>query len=228
MRRHGRRRISILVLSCALAVTIVALVFSLLLENKEEEQCFQFAADLGGTTYDENFLEKASKIRGIRQICPILEIPVRLKLEDYTMDTVWMAVDADVLEKKVQKAREVPLGTTPVLLLGKNSLAEMKDSNEHKISENQQKKFLDSFEKLELKYYVASQKADAENEIGEVQWEDCIVAGILSSPSEDIYLPYAQGRMLCEAFADSEIKKALITVQGKENYKKAQSYFEIQ
>lgn len=43
-------------------------------------------------------------------------------------------------------------GNTPMLLLGKNSLANMKDSNGHQISKKQQEKYLQMGEKLSIAY----------------------------------------------------------------------------
>lgn len=39
---------------------------------------------LGDLTYDDDFLKKAQKIEGIKEIWPVVEIPVTIKIEDYT------------------------------------------------------------------------------------------------------------------------------------------------
>lgn len=212
-------------MACLLAAAIIALAGSLLWKQADERRNYQFTADLAGMEYNGEFLEKMGKMQGIRQVYPVLEIPVRLKMDDYTVDTVIQAVDVEILDKKVEKGREVPVGSTPVLLLGKDSLAGMRDSNDHMISEAQQKKFLEDYDEQKVTYSVYSAASSGESG-GTGQWKECIVAGILSYPAEGIYLPYDQGRALCENTGDSElIKKALITVQGRENYERVQSYF---
>lgn len=213
------------VMASLLAGVILFLTGSLIWKQAKENGCYQFFADLGGMEYDGDFLKNAGKIQGIRQVYPVLEIPVRLKINDYVMDTVATAVDLEVLDKRVWKTRESPLGNIPVLLLGKDSLAEMRDSNDHVISREEQKKFLEDYTGLEMEY-SAVLPVSGDEKGGEEQWKECIAAGILSSPAEGIYLPYDQGRALCEKAGSLEIKKALITVQGKENYERALSYFE--
>lgn len=208
-----------------MTAVIFVLAGSLLWTAFDERRTYQFIAELGEMEYDSDFLKTAGKIQGIRQVYPVLEIPARLKIEDYTMDVTMLAVDLNILDKTVEIAREVSLGNTPVLLLGKESLTEMRDSNAHIISENQQQKFLEDLDSLKVEYSVASDASDGGEE-EEVQWKDCIVAGILSSPSQGVWLSYDQGRALGGDSGELNIKKALITIQGKENYERVQSYFE--
>lgn len=223
--RHGKRGMpGYFLMVCLLTGSILVLCCSLLWSRTEERRSYQFIADLDGMEYDGSFLEKAGKIRGVCQISPVLEIPIRLKMENYTMDTVIKAVDMEVFDKKVQYAREVPLGNTPVLFLGKDSLAGMRDSNDHSISEKQKKKFLENYADLKVEYAVPSAVSD--EQAGEDEhWSSCIVAGIFSSPADGIYLPYSQSSALYGNAERPEVK-ALLTVRGRDNFEKVQSYFE--
>lgn len=217
-----------------LGVSILILTASLLAGSAGENREYQFVVSLGGMEYDESFLEKAAKIKGICQASPVLEIPVQLKIGDYTMDTLLQAVDIEALDKKVKTARETPLGDTLVLLLGKDSLGEMRDFNDHVISSEQQKRFLEDYEKLEAEIFVDGEGASgytsksspgAESKAG--QWRSCIVAGVLDAPAAGIYLPFWQGEALLGGAGKAKIEKALLTVRGKTNYEKALEMFTL-
>lgn len=93
---------------------------------QEERRTYTALVSLGDLTYDNDFLKSASKIIGIQAVYPVVEIPVTLKIEDYTETTAFYGID---LSAFVQSPDEDSLGTVPLLLLGKNSLSNMKDSN---------------------------------------------------------------------------------------------------
>lgn len=221
-----KRRVApgFLIITVLFMAAILFLSVSLLSGVSGERQEYQLMVSLGGLKYDESFLDTVSKIRGIRQISPALEIPVRLRIEDYTMDTVISAVDIEVLEKKVRYAREAPLADTPALLLGKDSLADMRDFNGHALSEEQQKRYLADCENLEIELLTLS--GDAAEENGAIQqWKSCIAAAVLDEPAAGIYLPIIQAESLCKNAGDMEVEKVLLTVRGKSNYEKVQEIF---
>ena len=58
----------------------------------------------------------------------------------------------------------------------------------------------------------------------ETGWRDCCAAARLTSPSDGIYMDYEQGRRILEGRPVS-CNKALLTVQGKENFEKASASF---
>lgn len=221
-KRMKRRTPCFLAAAGLLVSVIVALALSLLAGMSGADQEYQFIASLGGIEYNADFLEAAGKIKGLRRITPVLELPARLRIEDYTMDTIIQAVDIEALDKKVQSARETPVGDNPVLLLGRESLGEMRDSNDHVISEAQQKKFLKAYAELEAEVCIVSENTP---ESGAEQWKKCTVAGILEKPAGGIYLPIDQGRALAAEAGAAKIEKVLLTVKGKENYEKAQDIF---
>lgn len=206
----------------ALAAAIILLAASLLREAPDQSRICQLTVSLGGREYDEAFLEEAAKIKGIRQITPVLELPARIKIGDYEMDTLLQAVELSSLEKKVRAARETPLGETVVLLLGKDALSELQDCNGHTISAGQQTKLLGDFENLEVKIRTGRETSEAEGEASS-KWRRGIIAGILESPAEGIYIPFEQGRALDKS---AEIEKALLTVKGKDRCEKVLELFD--
>lgn len=223
-----KKRKTFTVFVILLTAAMLLLTGSILAGVYEEKREYQFVVSLGGLEYDESFLDKASRIEGIQQVSGVLEIPVSLRIGDYTMDTVLQAVDIDALDKKVQTAREVPLGDTPVLLLGRDSLGEMRDLNGHAISQEQQKRFLAKPEALEAELCLEAGDAPgnaSENAPGEGGWKTCIVAGVLDTPAAGIYLPFEQGQGLLGGAGRAEIEKVLLTVKGKRNYEKALELF---
>ena len=63
---------------------ILTLLVMLLAGMKEEKRQFTVLLPLGDLAYDEDFLQKAKKIKGIKEIWPVIEVPVVIKIEDYT------------------------------------------------------------------------------------------------------------------------------------------------
>ncbi len=82
----------------------------------QERRTYTALVSLGDLTYDNDFLKSASKIIGIQAVYPVVEIPVTLKIEDYTETTAFYGID---LSAFVQSPDEDSLGTVPLLLLGK-------------------------------------------------------------------------------------------------------------
>ena len=105
---------------------------------KEEKRQFTVLLPLGDLAYDEDFLQKAKKIKGIKEIWPVIEVPVVIKIEDYTETTTFLGIDMNAFGKNPTQNE---LGKMPLLLLGNGSLRDMKDYNNHAISKKQQEKF---------------------------------------------------------------------------------------
>ena len=108
-------------------------------EIQKEKQQYTILISLGNLSYDQDFLKKASKINRLQGIWPVVEIPVAIKIEDYTKATVFCGIDLNAF---TEISGQDNLGNTPRLLLGGNSLENMKDSNGHTISKKQQNKYL--------------------------------------------------------------------------------------
>ena len=68
---------------------------------------------------------------------------------------------------------------------------------------------------------TSGQNITAQKETG---WRECYAAARLTSPSDGIYMDYEQGRRILEGRPVS-CNKALLTVQGKENFEKASASF---
>lgn len=224
----------------------------LLGKTRTEKQICQSIVSLENFSYEEEFLKEAEKIRGIHSITPVIKIPVRLRVEDYTMDTVLYGVDLEALQMTAAKTAETEVGSAPVLLLGKESLSGMTDHNGHSLSEKKQKEFLTWFQELEWQYELipgdgvenlsamddgsvrtggtyADTKETTEND-----WLPCMVAAVLSEPSDKIFISFSQAANLsglslygmCKGAPAGSVKDILLTVQGEENYQKALLLFE--
>ena len=219
----------------------------LLGKARTEKQICQSIVSLENFSYEEEFLKEAEKIRGIRSITPVIKIPVRLRVEDYTMDTVLYGVDLEALQMAAAKTAETEVGSAPILLLGKESLSGMADHNGHSLSEKKQKEFLTWFQKVEWQYELISGDG-VENlsamddgsvctggtytdtkETTENGWLPCIVAAVLSEPSDRIFISFSQAAELTGLSLDGtgkgapaeSVKDILLTVQGEDNYQKA-------
>ena len=133
---------------------ILALFFSikLFLGIQDGKKQYSALVSLGDLTYDDDFLKKAKKIEGIKEIWPVVEIPVTIKIEDYTETATFLGIDLNAFGENPEQN---DLGNTPVLLLGSKSLQNMKDSNNHSISKKQQEKFLQMGENLTISYALS-------------------------------------------------------------------------
>lgn len=194
---------------------------------------YQAVVSLGNMTYDQRLLKQVEKIQGLDSFSPVLEIPVELKLDDYTMSTVLLAVDLKELKMEGKTYRDMETGNIPMLLAGKNTLKHLKDPYGHTISKRRLAAFWEKSNKG-LQYHIAedglenTESSSHENteKSGSIEtdWAECQAAACLSNPSEGIYISLEQGRDLLEG-TGLECRKALLTVRGKEAFEKARAVF---
>lgn len=217
-----------------------------------ERRVYQEIVSFGKAVYNQELLKEVQKTEGLVSFTPVQEIPVELKLGEYTMNTVFQAADLTELQMQGKGPDKIQVGNTPVLLIGKNVLSSMTDGNGRRISKKELQKFWEGKEK-HLQYRRTDQSGTsitrsvsrgeageaAENSTAtekeavsgqdstgqsETEWRDCYAAAKLTSPSDGIYMDYEQGRRMLEGGSFS-CGKALLTVQGKENFEKASAAF---
>ena len=194
---------------------------------------YQAVVSLGNMTYDQRLLKQVEKIQGLVSFSPVLEIPVELKLDDYTMSTVLLAVDLKELKMEGKAYRDMETGNIPMFLAGKNTLKHLKDPYGHTISKRRLAAFWEKSNKG-LQYHIAedglenTESSSHENteKSGSIEtdWAECQAAACLSNPSEGIYISLEQGRDLLEG-TGLDCRKALLTVRGKEAFEKARAVF---
>lgn len=215
-----KKRVHVLFAGTMTLLLLLCLLMAagLVIATQKEQRIVRKIEDLGGIEYNEAFLEAAKKIPGIRSISPVLEIPVQLRLGEYTMEVSLLGVSLEECEWKVKRSQEVTLGQTPALLLGESALAGLTDANGHTIPESQLKQVLDSFEQQKLQYMPngsSDGKAEGEKAGASPCWKDCQIAGIMSTPEDVIYLSYEQAKALAVASgSEITVKKVLMTTQG--------------
>ena len=226
--------------TCFLMILISLTLFFFLrltYEIQKEKQQYTILISLGNLSYDQDFLKKASKINGLQDIWPVVEIPVTIKIEDYTKATVFCGIDLNAF---TEISGQDNLGNTPRLLLGSNSLENMKDSNGHN-------KYLKMGEQLAITYTldsIDSNKSSTEysssisdssfttmdspgNNISPMSCLPCKVAAILPGEDNQIYIPLSQARILCsESGTALTVTKVLLKIKGKTNLENAKQHFE--
>lgn len=194
---------------------------------------YQAVVSLGNMTYDQRLLKQVEKIQGLVSFSPVLEISVELKLDDYTMSTVLLAVDLKEFKMEGKTYRDMEIENIPMLLAGKNTLKHLKDPYGHTISKRRLAAFWEKSNKG-LQYHIAedglenTESSSHENteKSGSIEtdWAECQAAACLSNPSEGIYISLEQGRDLLEG-TGLDCRKALLTVRGKEAFEKARAVF---
>ena len=194
---------------------------------------YQAVVSLGNMTYDQRILKQVEKIQGLVSFSPVLEIPVELKLDDYTMSTVLLAVDLKELKMEGKTYRDMETGNIPMFLAGKNTLKHLKDPYGHTISKRRLAAFWEKSNQG-LQYHIAedglentessSHENTEKSRSIETDWAECQAAACLSNPSEGIYISLEQGRDLLEG-TGLDCRKALLTVRGKEAFEKARAVF---
>ena len=205
-----------LILAGSLAVYVLTFGGRMLWRFLAERIPFQAVVSLEGVERGEAFEEELEKIPGFCSLDPVIEVPVRLEAEGYTMDAILIGVDLDRLEKQVSRSGEVPVGTAPALLIGEESLAAMTDRNGHPASEEKQRELLERYGEIRWQDCLTGEAGGTE------AWRPCLVAATLHAPSGEIYMPYAQAETLT---GKKETNKFLLTVRGKENHERALEYF---
>ena len=198
---------------CFFLITLIIFFFLRLTYGmQEEKQQYTALVSLQGLSYDQNFLKNASKIKGIQEICPVVEIPVTIRIDDYTKNTVFNGIDLDAFTQISDD--QTSFGSTPLLLLGNNALENMKDSNGHIISKKQQQKYLQMGENLEITYTLT----DASDPV----FLPCRVAAILPGDDAQIYIPFSQASNLnFETGSGLNVTRVFLKVKGKSNFEKA-------
>ena len=226
--------------SCtALLSALVWLGVSLFQSVQSQKKICQGIVPLGKYSYDARFLEQAKALPGLRSITPICEIPVRLRVEDYVMDTVWTGADLTQLQMHVKQAQDTALGKVPALLIGENSLQALTDMTGHAVSEKRRRSILEQYKELTWQYQLidgipaADKEAEgnADSVTGKAaspegraapkdgDWSPCNVAAVLGESEERIYLPYEQACTLQPS--DSDVTQILLCVRGEDNYEQA-------
>lgn len=207
----------------------VFFLIQLLYGIKEEQKQYTALISLGDLQYDSDFLDKASKIDGIQEIWPVVEIPATIKVDDYTKTCIFSGIDFNAF---TTDPGQISYGNTPVLILGKKALENMKDSNGHTISQKQQEKYQKAGTELKITYSIENTEdslASAQDSSVSLPntFLPCRVSAILSEEDEQIYLPLSQAQMLCSKKGiQMNVTKVLLKIKGKENLEKARELFE--
>lgn len=206
-----------LVLPVLLGILTLALFLILLGKFSREEKVFQEQLSLNGIAYDEAFLKEAEKLPGIRSVTPVVSLNVQLKIEEYSMEAELFGVELTDLYYQAEMVSDIVLGRTPALLIGKEALLGLSDTNAHPISEKRLNQLLQDYQELSI---IASFLDRPEQTIS------CKVAAILKEPADRIYFSIDQAKTLAEQYRQPfSIKEVLLTVKGETNFRKAKESF---
>lgn len=198
------------------------LTASLMGSAAEGHRLCQEIIELGRLEYTEELLEQARKIPGIRSISPVLEIPVRLRVNGYSVNTVFTGLDLEEALLNLAWAQETAVGDCPVLVLGGKSLDALTDENGYAISEAQQKKLLEGLDRQQFEYCLETDQSPEET----ADWRECRIAGILNETDDHIFIPYDQAQKLgISGGMPGKAEKILLTVQGKRQMELAKGCF---
>ena len=217
-----RKKIDSFTLFVILLLALILTLLGMLLAGmKEEKRQFTVLLPLGDLAYDEDFLQKAKKIKGIKEIWPVIEVPVVIKIEDYTETTTFSGIDMNAFGKNPTQNE---LGKMPLLLLGNGSLRDMKDYNNHAISKKQQEKFLEMGENLNIFYSLDEKEKDTSKATDDLttlsSYMPCKATVV--TEGNEIYIPISQAQDLCREIGEpSEISKVYLKINGKNNLENA-------
>ena len=220
-----RKKIDSFTLFVILLLALILTLLGMLLAGmKEEKRQFTVLLPLG------DFLQKAKKIKGIKEIWPVIEVPVVIKIEDYTETTTFSGIDMNAFGKNPTQNE---LGKMPLLLLGNGSLRDMKDYNNHAISKKQQEKFLEMGENLNIFYSLDEKEKDTSKVTDDLttlssnsargpqtSYMPCKAAVVIEG--NEIYIPISLAQDLCREIGEpSEISKVYLKINGKNNLENA-------
>ena len=226
-----RKKIDCFTLFVILLLALILTLLGMLLAGmKEEKRQFTVLLPLGDLAYDEDFLQKAKKIKGIKEIWPVIEVPAGSKIEDYTETTTFSGIDMNAFGNNLTQNE---LGKMPLLLLGNGSLRDMKDYNNHDNSKTQQEIYLEMEENHNIFYSMDEKEKDtskathdhttlsSKSERGpQTSYMPCKAAVVIEG--NEIYIPISQAQDLCREIGEpSEISKVYLKINGKNNLENA-------
>ena len=216
-----RKKIDSFTLFVILLLALILTLLGMLLAGmKEEKRQFTVLLPLGDLAYDE----------GIKEIWPVIEVPVVIKIEDYTETTTFSGIDMNAFGKNPTQNE---LGKMPLLLLGNGSLRDMKDYNNHAISKKQQEKFLEMGENLNIFYSLDEKEKDTSKATDDLttlsgnsargpQTSYMPCKATVVTEGNEIYIPISQAQDLCREIGEpSEISKVYLKINGKNNLENA-------
>ncbi len=228
MHMRGKKKLhgaDYILIGCILCLCVLLAWFGGLLFTRMQSarKLCQEVVPLGRLVYDEAFLEEAGKLPGLRSITPVCEVTVRLAAGDYTMETMLLGTDLQILSMTVAASEDTAVGSAPVLLLGRNSLSGMADHNSHTISEKKQRELLENFRETEWSYQIAASGGNVQG--GSDTWLPCTVAAVLKEPSDAVCISYEQAMELSGRTPGTgePVTSVRLTVQGEDNFQNAKA-----
>ena len=157
----------------------------------------------------EDVVREIGKIEGLYQFTPLLSSSVTIRMQEYTLEMALTGIDFESYPLAWQSAqKEMVLGNTPFLFLGKEAFVSFMDSNGNAPGKSQIAKWMEKYQELELTV-IDERGRERGAKIG----------GIIEKPASGVFM---QQKQMQEIYGRSaKVTGGCTKVQGEQNAQKA-------
>lgn len=157
----------------------------------------------------EDIVKEIGKIEGLYEFTPISFCNVKIRLQEYALETSLAGVDVSNYPLKWKAAQEeISLANTPILFFGEESFASFADNNGNGPGKSRIAEWIEKYRELQLT--VADEQGRERR---------ARIGGIVKEPSSGIYIGQSQMEGLYSASAKTI--GGCATIQGERNMQKA-------
>lgn len=197
-------------------------------ERRENDKIYSFWIQAGDNReIDEEFLQQIAERKGVRIVSAAWEIPVRLSIASYEMETAVLAVDMNVVPAAFKKcAEQLEIGSKIPMYLGSDSLGGLLDENRHPITEKQKKLLFDQGIGTEIVLQEISGMEETKKSL-KTKGQIGVWAAELKEVGNQIWIGLEDGQKLVDSLkVTKKTCKIYIEVKGKINYQNLRSALE--
>ncbi len=157
----------------------------------------------------EEVVKEIGKIEGVRAFAPFLSCNIRLRLQEYTLETQVLGIDLDSYPLKWKQAQEeITLGNTVVLFVGREAFSSLADDHGNSPGKSEIAQWMEQYQELELTLTDDKGRERKAN-----------IGGIVEEPSTGLYMSGEQMQELYPAFARKN--GGCVKIRGEKNMQKA-------
>lgn len=157
----------------------------------------------------EEMVKEIGKIEGLYGFTPISSCNVKIRLQEYALETSLAGIEISNYPLEWKAAQEeISLANTPILFLGQESFASFIDSNGNGPGKSRIAEWIEKYQELQL---------TVTDEHGRER--SAKIGGIVQEPSSGIYI--GQGQMQGLYSASAKITGGCAKIQGERNMQKA-------
>ncbi len=173
-----------------------------------QQKCYEITIQ-SETELTEEVVKEIGKIEGVCAFTPFLSCNIRLRLQEYSLETQVLGIDLDSYPLKWKQAQEeITLGNTAVLFVGQEIFSGFADDHGNSPGKSEIAQWMEQYQELELTLTDDKGRERKAN-----------IGGIVEEPSNGLYMSGGQMQELYPAFARKT--GGCVKICGEKNMQKA-------